>query len=130
MLFRSACHDCSDGGLAVALVEMCLVGGPSTGLSPRRVAFGDRTGLGLDASAAPAASRLDAALFGEAQSRILVAVPPARREELMAIVGGLNVPASFVGRAGGDRLRLWSLDLSLGEMRDAYEGGLERALAG
>ena len=63
----SACHDCSDGGLAVALAEMCLAGGPSTGL---------RTGLGLDASAAPAVSRLDAALFGEAQSRILVAVPP------------------------------------------------------
>ena len=40
------------------------------------------------------------------------------------------MPASFVGRAGGERLRLWSLDLSLEELRDAYEGGLERALAG
>ncbi|MDP2674531.1 MAG: phosphoribosylformylglycinamidine synthase subunit PurL, partial [Dehalococcoidia bacterium] len=109
----TACHDCSDGGLAVALTEMCLAGG-----------------LGLDASAAPAASRLDAALFGEAQSRILVAVPPGRREELLAIAGGLNVPVSFAGRAGGDRLRLWSLDLPLAELRDAYEGGLERALVG
>ncbi|MDO8611797.1 MAG: phosphoribosylformylglycinamidine synthase subunit PurL, partial [Dehalococcoidia bacterium] len=117
----TACHDCSDGGLAVALAEMCLAGGPSTAL---------RTGLGLDASAAPAVSRLDAALFGEAQSRILVAVPPARREELLGIAGGLNVPASFVGRAGGERLRLWSLDLSLAELREAYEGGLEWALAG
>ncbi len=109
----TACHDCSDGGLAVALAEMCLAGGQ-----------------GLDASDAPAVSRLDAALFGEAQSRILVAVPPTRREELLAIAGGLNMPAAFVGRAGGERLRLWSLDLSLAELRDAYEGGLERALAG
>jgi phosphoribosylformylglycinamidine synthase len=75
-------------------------------------------------------TRLDAALFGEAQSRILVAAPVARREELLAIARGLSVPFAFVGRAGGDRLRLWSLDVSLTELRDAYEGGLERALAG
>jgi phosphoribosylformylglycinamidine synthase II len=109
----TACHDCSDGGLAVALAEMCLQGG-----------------LGFDASTAPAVQRLDAALFGEAQSRILLAVPADRREELTAIAQGMNVPFAFVGRAGGDRLRLWSLDLPLSELRDAYEGGLERALQG
>lgn len=109
----TACHDCSDGGLAVALAEMCL--------------HGD---LGLDGSAAPAVPRLDAALFGEAQSRILVAAPAARREELLAIAQGMNIPFAFVGRAGGDRLRLWSVDLSLTELREAYEGGLERALGG
>ena len=109
----TACHDCSDGGLAVALAEMCLHGGQ-----------------GLDASAAPAVPRLDAALFGEAQSRILVAVAHDRRDDLLAIAQGLNVPFAFVGRAGGDRLRLWSVDLPLGELREAYEGGLERALGG
>jgi phosphoribosylformylglycinamidine synthase len=109
----NACHDCSDGGLAVALAEMCLQGG-----------------LGLDASAAPAVPRLDAALFGEAQSRILVAVPADKREELLTVARGLNVPFAHVGRVGGDRLRLWSVDLSLAELREAYEGGLERALAG
>ena len=109
----TACHDCSDGGLAVALAEMCLAGG-----------------LGLDASAAPEVQRLDAALFGEAQSRILVAVPADKREELLTIARGLNVPFAYVGRVGGDRLRLWSVDLSLAELRDAYEGGLERALEG
>ncbi len=109
----NACHDCSDGGLAVALAEMCLAGG-----------------LGLDASAAPDVQRLDAALFGEAQSRILVAVPADKREELLTIAQGLNVPFAYVGRVGGDRLRLWSVDLPLAELRDAYEGGLERALEG
>ncbi len=109
----NACHDCSDGGLAVALAEMCLQGG-----------------LGLDASAAPPGSRLDAALFGEAQSRILVAAPADKREELLTVARGLNVPFAHVGRVGGDRLRLWSVDLSLAELREAYEGGLERALAG
>ncbi|MCH7998124.1 MAG: phosphoribosylformylglycinamidine synthase subunit PurL [Chloroflexi bacterium] len=109
----NACHDCSDGGLAVALAEMCLAGG-----------------LGLDASAAPDVQRLDAALFGEAQSRILVAVPADKREELLTIAQGMNVPFAYVGRVDGDRLRLWSVDLPLTELRDAYEGGLERALEG
>jgi phosphoribosylformylglycinamidine synthase len=109
----TACHDCSDGGLGVALVEMCLEGGQ-----------------GLDASNAPDVRRLDAALFGEAQSRIVVAVPSDRREEIAAIAGGMNVPIAYVGSAGGDRLRLWSVDLPLTELRDAYEGGLERALGG
>jgi phosphoribosylformylglycinamidine synthase II len=109
----TACHDCSDGGLAVALAEMCMQG--------------DR---GIDASTAPAVQRLDAALFGEAQSRILLAVPADRREELTAIAQGMNIPFAFVGRTGGDRLRLWSLDLPLSDLRDAYEGGLERALEG
>ncbi len=109
----TACHDCSDGGLAVALAEMCLYGGQ-----------------GLDASAAPAVPRLDAAMFGEAQSRILVAVPQDRRDDLLAIVQGMNVPFGYVGAVRGDRLRLWSLDLPLTELREAYEGGLERALGG
>jgi phosphoribosylformylglycinamidine synthase len=109
----AACHDCSDGGLAVALAQMCLHGG-----------------RGLDAAEAPPVSRLDASLFGEAQSRILVAVPPERREALVGIAQGMSIPLAYVGRAGGDRLRLWSLDLPLAELRDAYEGGLERALAG
>src|SRR3989304_4075134 len=67
---------------------------------------------------------------GNGRGRRRGGVPPARREQLLAIAGGLNVPAAFVGRAGGERLRLWSLDLSLAELRDAYEGGLGRALGG
>ncbi len=57
----TACHDCSDGGLAVALAEMCLA-----------------AGKGLDATAAILGPRVDAALFGEAQSRIVVAIRPDR----------------------------------------------------
>ena len=107
----TACHDCSDGGLAVALAEMCLAGGQ-----------------GLEGAAPDTARRLDAALFGETQSRILIALAPERRDALLEIARGMGVPIVLVGRAGGDRLRLWSLDLPLSDLRDAYEGGLERAL--
>jgi phosphoribosylformylglycinamidine synthase subunit PurL len=107
-----ACHDCSDGGLAVALAEMCLA-----------------AGKGLDASAAILGPRLDAALFGEAQSRIVVAIRPDQGGALAQIARAGDVPFVRIGRVVAEpRLRLGPLDLSLDEMREAYEGGLERAI--
>ncbi|MSQ41672.1 MAG: phosphoribosylformylglycinamidine synthase subunit PurL [Dehalococcoidia bacterium] len=111
----AAAHDCSDGGLAVTLAECCLAGG--TG-------FEAAAGLELGA-------RLDAALFGEAQSRFLVGVcEPAALAALLALARDAAVPATLLGRAGGARLRLGPLDAALDAMREACEGGLERALAG
>ena len=108
----AACHDCSDGGLAVALAEMCLAGDS-----------------GLDGANAVLGLRLDAALFGEAQSRIVVAVRPAQRGVLEGIAQGLGVPLAYIGRVSRDgRFRLGPIDLPLVEIQDAYEGSLERAL--
>jgi len=109
-----AAHDCSDGGMAVALAEMCLAGSH-----------------GVDAPEIVLGARANAALFGEAQSRILVAVPPEKREELIRVVSSMNVPFAYVGAVTAEpRLRLGPVDVSLDAMRDAYEHGLERALAG
>jgi phosphoribosylformylglycinamidine synthase len=108
----TACHDCSDGGLAVALAEMCLAGGK-----------------GLDASGAVFGQRLDAGLFGEAQSRIVVAIRPERRGALEQIARAGDVPFARIGRVVAEpRLRLGPIDVSLEEVREAYEGVLERAL--
>ncbi len=110
----TAAHDCSDGGLAVTLAEMCLA-----------------ADAGLDSAAAVVGSRLDAALFGEAQSRIVLAVAPEKREELAGIATNMNVPLEYIGAVtSDDNFRLGPLDLPLSELRDAYENGLERALAG
>jgi phosphoribosylformylglycinamidine synthase len=109
-----AAHDCSDGGLAVALAEMCLAGG-----------------FGLDGSQTALGPRIAAALFGEAQSRIVVAVKPEDRERLAAITNGLNVPVQHVGRVTADpRLRLGPVDVGLDGLREAYESGLPAALEG
>ena len=110
----SAAHDCSDGGLAVALAECCLAGG-----------------VGLDAGGADPGARLDAALFGETQSRFVVAAPgPRERRALQAAAAAAGVPVSPLGAAGGARLRLGPIDASLDALREACEGGLPRALAG
>ena len=85
-LVRSA-HDCSDGGLAVALAESCILGG---------VGF---RGI-LDAT------RWDAALFGEKQSRIVVSLDSADLPKLADLARSRDVPLLSLGRAGGDRLVL------------------------
>ncbi|MBI2886760.1 MAG: phosphoribosylformylglycinamidine synthase subunit PurL [Chloroflexi bacterium] len=107
---RSA-HDCSDGGLAVALAECCIAGG-----------------LGFTASALPQPGRADALLFGEAQSRIVVSVAPEHALALEERAQTLNVPLIALGAVGGDRLALrpW-VDLPVAAAQDAWEHGLERA---
>ncbi|MCI0839725.1 MAG: phosphoribosylformylglycinamidine synthase subunit PurL [Chloroflexi bacterium] len=110
----TAAHDCSDGGLAVTLAEMCLA-----------------ADAGLDAAGAVVGNRLDAALFGEAQSRIVLAIKPERRHDLVAIASSMNVPLEYIGAVtADDRFRFGPIDLPLADLRDAYENGLERALAG
>jgi phosphoribosylformylglycinamidine synthase len=110
----TAAHDCSDGGLAVALAEMCLAG--------------DK---GLDGSAALLGPHLAPTLFGEAQTRIIVAIAPDKRPSLATIAQSAGLPLEYIGRVTADpRFRLGALDATLAELRDAFEGGLPRALGG
>jgi phosphoribosylformylglycinamidine synthase len=92
-LIRSA-HDCSEGGLAITLAECCF-----------------DTGLGMQADLAAiegSASDLreTATLFGEAASRAVVTSAPGHDAELLELARREGVPATVMGRVGGDRLRL------------------------
>ncbi len=97
-----ACHDCSEGGLAVALSEMAFTGG---------------LGVSADVGAVPGAGglRSDVLLFSESHGRLLVEVDGGRVDEFEALVEGL--PAARlgevveeglvrVGRGGGVLLEL------------------------
>ena len=127
----TAAHDCADGGLAVALVECCLAG--AVGLEAADADLGLRPGAGRDTRRD---SRIDAALFGEAQSRFVLGVRDAAAlAELEALAEAADVPLTLLGHAelpdrGGARFRLGGVDASIEELREAYEGGLPRALAG
>ena len=96
-------HDLSDGGLIAAAADVALAS--NTGLT-----------LKLDGSLAP-----HAALFGEDQTRYLIAVDDAPSVLLAAQKAG--VPAVVVGQAGGEALAAEGLfSLPLATLRSAHEG--------
>jgi phosphoribosylformylglycinamidine synthase II len=108
-LIRTA-HDCSDGGMLVALAESCLLGG----IGMRGPALTPEPPL-----------RTDAAFFGESPSRFIVSAPSRAMPELQSLARRQHVEISLLGLAGGDALELeGQLRVSLSDMRQAWEGGL------
>lgn len=121
-----AAHDCSDGGLAVALAEMSIAGelGASIELAPEV-----ESSLNI---------RLDSVLFGESQSRIVVSIGRESLEVLSQMARRIGVPLSFLGTVGGDRFTLSDnragllhplMNLSLDEMTEAYRGAIGRIMS-
>jgi len=73
--------------------------------------------------------RWDAALFGEAASRIVVTVDPDSVPDAMEAASAAQVPALTLGRTGGRRLQLGNLmDLPVEELAGAWYGGLSNAI--
>ena len=87
-LVKSA-HDCSEGGLAVALSECCFRGSD------------DAVGCEVEITES---FRADAALFGETQSRIIISAAKDNTEKLAEIAGRHGVPFRVMGRVGGGSL--------------------------
>jgi len=111
-LVKSA-HDCSEGGIAVTLAESCLAGNIGADVH-------------LEDGLQPAAS-----LFGETQSRIVITCADEDAEALVEQLLAREVPYAVLGSVGGERLTICEkLDLTVDELRDAFEPTLERLLAG
>ncbi|MCI0440581.1 MAG: phosphoribosylformylglycinamidine synthase subunit PurL, partial [Chloroflexi bacterium] len=105
-------HDCSDGGLAVALAECCIAGN-----------------VGMKADF-PNKGRWDAALFGEGQSRIVVSLSQDRLRELGRICESEGVAWTMLGATGGDALSLGnSLSLPVSQMADRWTNAIERIVS-
>jgi phosphoribosylformylglycinamidine synthase len=108
-------HDIGGGGEIVAVAQMALAGGLGIeyleGEFERKI---DGQGAG----------RTDVALFGEERGAYIVAVPWRRWAELQDALGG-SVGYDQIGTVGGDSVKIPGLiDLSLSELRDAYERDL------
>ncbi len=102
----AACHDLSDGGLLVALAEMCVAGG---------------TGATIKLPAGSPAPH--AFLYGEDQGRYLAAT--ADGGALIAAAEKAGVPAVQLGYSGGAAITVEGLlALSLAELRAAHEAWL------
>ena len=107
----ASAHDCSDGGLAVALAESCLVGGVGADVA---LSFSGRT---------------DALLFGETQSRIVLSLKEEHWPALAALAAEAGVPLARLGRTGGQRLLITvndrpAVDVSLADVGRAWRGAI------
>ncbi len=104
----SAVHDCSDGGLLVAIAEMALAGGIGVELYPYEGKL-------------PA----HAAWFGEDQGRYVVAAKPGVAEQIAERARLLGLPARIIGKSGGNGLTLkGEAALSLAVLRAVHEAWL------
>ena len=118
-LVRSA-HDCSDGGLGVALAECCVW----SGLGLHGEPIGEETAYRVRLAAL-------AALFGEAPSRVVVSAPPDQWTALVARAAEAGVPLARLGVVGGARLALPGLlDVAVADLEASWRDGLARALSG
>jgi phosphoribosylformylglycinamidine synthase len=106
-------HDCSIGGLAVAVAEMAVAGGCGAVLE----------GVGADIDAPVLA------WFSESASRVVVAVMPEQLGTVLDRAAAAGVPATAVGHAGGDRVTApGGFDVTLADADDAWRHGIDRLL--
>jgi phosphoribosylformylglycinamidine synthase len=107
----ASAHDCSEGGLAVALAESAITGAHGFAVT------------------VPGDLPAHVALFSESASRAVVSVAPERAEELVELAGRHGVPCARLGETGGPRAVLAGLfETTLDELRDVYEGAIPRLL--
>ncbi|NKB82645.1 MAG: phosphoribosylformylglycinamidine synthase subunit PurL [Nitrospirales bacterium] len=99
-LLQSA-HDCSEGGLAVTLAECCL-GTPNH----------DRTLFGAHLDLSQNGLRLDALLFGETPSRIVISVKPDDVTQVLQEAEACEVPAMVIGYVQQDQFSMRVHDTS------------------
>ena len=86
--FVKSAHDCSEGGLAVAVAESCLAAGPQLGAK-----------LNLHTNGL----RPDQALFNESQSRIVITTPRGNAAAVLALLSWRGVPARRLGEVTADQ---------------------------
>jgi len=121
-LVKSA-HDCSEGGLAVALAESCIGGklGATVELP---------SGPALDKYPAHAARA--ALLFGESQSRIILSVAPENADRVLAELATANIPHSRLGTVGGEALTITAhkatLSSALSKITPTWSDSIAKAM--
>jgi phosphoribosylformylglycinamidine synthase subunit PurL len=127
-------HDCSEGGLAVALAECCFnpekLFGAETDCSSHPVGDAEHTSKADQRNA----SRSEAAtvLFNESQSRIVISVAPENLQKTMSILQERRIPFEQLGKVGGDQLciRVGSEKFSwpIADLYDDWWNAIRRAV--
>jgi len=109
-----ACHDCSEGGIGVAVAEMAFAGGLGARVHLESVPLGEPI------------ERDDFILFSESNSRFLVEVVPDSQVEFEKIMAGISL-ASIGQVTDGEVLEIYGVDgrrvvtASVSELREAWQ---------
>ena len=114
MLLSSA-HDCSDGGLAVAIAECCF-------------ASNGRRGVGAEIELTSTDLSADTMLFSETPSRIVISFDPDRLERVRELAG--DCPLEVIGRVGGEAIRMCVngeevINSRVADLESTWSGSLE-----
>jgi phosphoribosylformylglycinamidine synthase len=122
-------HDCSEGGLAVALAESCISQLTARG-TPRFIgATVDLTAALLKDATAP---RLDALLFGESQGRVVITCAALDATKVVERAKILGVPAMRIGTVGGDALKIKTpageVAAPVAELHDGWWNSIARTM--
>ncbi len=140
-LVKSA-HDCSEGGLAVALAESCIsqliargtprMIGATVDLTPLTPSLSPSDGERV-AKPGEGNVRLDALLFGEAQSRVVISCKALDAVKVVERAKLMGVPAAQIGKVGGDNLTVKTasgeFSVPLTELHDPWWNSIARAMA-
>jgi phosphoribosylformylglycinamidine synthase subunit PurL len=107
----ASAHDCSDGGIAVAMAESAILGGHGFAVTLE----GDMPAHVL--------------LFGESASRVVVSVAPEREGSLRGLAATRGVPFRRLGETGGPRAVIDGMvDATVAELTDVWEHAIPRLL--
>jgi phosphoribosylformylglycinamidine synthase len=96
-------HDCSKGGLAVAVSEMCMTNQIGCKVSLEKVP-GEKLSV-------------DRILFSESHSRYLLALERKNLKKLESILKKINVSFKEIGEFGGDRIQFTNSAKSIIDLR-------------
>jgi phosphoribosylformylglycinamidine synthase II len=112
----SSAHDCSEGGLAVALIECLYEANPDLGLSVTRYPSPEL--------------RHDFALFGETQSRVILSLSVENVDSVRTAATFRGVQAAVIGEVTPEpRIRIGShISLTTEAARTAYREGIRKAI--
>ena len=109
-------HDCSDGGLAVALAEC---------------GFGNGIGAGIELPSSDLSP--ECVLFGEDASRIVISCDPSLVSAIQQIAAKHGVSADVLGETAEDMLEIkidnkLTVSAPVSSLRNAHEGALQKSL--
>ena len=119
----ASAHDCSDGGLAVALAECCFS-------SLNRSSVGAEIVV-PEAMAASLSTKT--VLFSESPSRIILSFPAAGLADVQQLAASASCPITILGKVGGGTLRIQcgdeeAISLKVSELENVWRGSLAKKL--